>query len=75
MVYDLFWLTADVLEEYSLSKNEWNIDFGVMAYDEPGGNAYVEGLEKLPLKELKLAYSDHRPIWMRFNVKANHSDQ
>jgi endonuclease/exonuclease/phosphatase family metal-dependent hydrolase len=75
MVYDMFWLTADVLEEYRLSKNEWNIDFGVMAYDEPGGNAYVEGLEKLSLKELKLAYSDHRPIWMRFNVKANHSDQ
>lgn len=75
MVYDMFWLTADVLEEYSVSKNEWNVDFGVMVYDEPGGNAYVEGLEKLSLKELKLAYSDHRPIWMRFNVTSNQSDK
>ena len=75
MVYDTFWITSDVFEEFELEKCQWNVDYGVMIYDEPNGNFYIEGLEKLTQKELKYKYSDHRPIWMRFSTCSGELDQ
>lgn len=75
MVYDMFWITADVFEEFNIENCDWNLDYGVMVYDELNGNAYVEGLDKLTHKEIKLLYSDHRPIWMRFLTCSGYLDQ
>ena len=75
MVYDTFWITSDVFEEFELEECQWNVDYGVMIYDEPNGNFYIEGLEKLTQKELKYKYSDHRPIWMRFSTCSGELDQ
>jgi len=73
-VYDLFWITSDVLEEYKLSGNQINQDFGVLVYDETWGNAYVKGTEQLSASDLKKQFSDHRPIWMRFKINTNNED-
>ncbi|MBT4776130.1 MAG: hypothetical protein HON99_10475 [Crocinitomicaceae bacterium] len=75
MVYDTFWITSDVFEEFELENCQWNVDYGVMVYDEPNGNFYIEDLEKLTPKELKYKYSDHRPIWMRFSTCSGKQDQ
>lgn len=74
VVYDMFWITEDVLEEYKMTANKWNRDFGVLVYDEPWGNAYIDGVEQLSTSETKEAYSDHRPIWMRFRINQKTED-
>ncbi len=74
VVYDLFWITSDVQEEYKMSANKWNRDFGVLVYDETWGNGYIEGTEHLSTAETKKLYSDHRPIWMRFKINTNNRD-
>ena len=75
MVYDMIWITTDVLEEYNWERNKWNIDFGVLVFDEADGNAYLSGTEDLSSKEIKYLYSDHRPIWMKFKTNTASSDK
>jgi len=73
-VYDQFWITKDVFEEYDLIGHEWTKDFGVLVFDEPWGNAYMDGVEKLSNNDTKAQFSDHRPIWMRFKINTGNED-
>lgn len=69
-VYDAFLMTKDVDEEFDgdLFKPKYGIDFGVIVFDEKGGFGYQIGADDLSHNALKEAYSDHRPLWFRFNT-------
>lgn len=75
-VYDIFFFTADVSEEFP-SPHEQEVfgkDWGIFQFDEVGGTGYVDGMEKQTNTTVKHAYSDHRPIWMRFRTDKGESD-
>ncbi|MEP0174598.1 MAG: hypothetical protein ABJH28_08440 [Paraglaciecola sp.] len=77
-VYDAFIMTGDVIEEFDGSTTQpiYGVDFGILAFDEVGAFGYQQGAEKLKHNDLKVAFSDHRPLWMRFNVsKAANADE
>jgi endonuclease/exonuclease/phosphatase family metal-dependent hydrolase len=74
-VYDQFYITKDVFEEYDVKSNEAGKDFGVFVYDETWGNAYVKGVKELSNNETKAQFSDHRPIWMRFKINTGNEDE
>jgi len=69
-VYDAFLMTKDVDEEFdgNLFKPQYGIDFGVIVFDEKDGFGYQIGADDLSHNALKEAYSDHRPLWFRFNT-------
>lgn len=76
-VYDAFIMTGDVKEEFDgdVMKPVYGVEFGVIAFDEVGAFGYQNGSEKLSHYDLKISYSDHRPLWMRFNTtKAVNAD-
>jgi endonuclease/exonuclease/phosphatase family metal-dependent hydrolase len=75
-VYDVFLLTSDVDEELPGSANTlvYGQDWGIVHFDEPGGFGHQSGAEALNSNDLKSAYSDHRPLWMRFRTDLNHAD-
>lgn len=76
-VYDAFIMTGDVIEEFDGSTTQpiYGVDFGILAFDEVGAFGYQQDAEKLKHNDLKIAFSDHRPLWMRFNVsKAANAD-
>lgn len=75
-VYDVFLLSTDVDEELPGAGNSAVVgtDWGIIHYDEPNGFGYQPGAELLSQNALKVAYSDHRPLWMRFRTNLNHAD-
>ena len=75
-VYDIFFFTSDVSEEFPSGHNEevYGRDWGIFQFDEVGGVGYVEGMERQTNEAVKHAYSDHRPIWMRFRTNAGEFD-
>lgn len=75
-VYDVFLLSPDVDEELPGTGNAavLGTDWGIIHYDEPNGFGYQSGAELLGQNALKVAYSDHRPLWMRFRTNLNHAD-
>lgn len=75
-VYDVFFLTPDVDEELPGTGNTLTLgqDFGIVHFDEPGGFGFQPGANQLDQNELKVAYSDHRPLWMRFRTNLATSD-
>jgi len=75
-VYDMILISRDVAEEFpaGTGQAEYGNEFGVIVYDEPDGFGFkpdTAGLAQTPLKE---AYSDHRPLWMRFKTNAGNFD-
>lgn len=75
-VYDMILLSDDIAEEFppGTSKATYGIDFGVILFDEPNGFGYQTGADQLDHNALKEAYSDHRPLWMRFKTNAGQND-
>lgn len=75
-VYDAFLLTPDVDEELPGDGNAvtYGQDFGIIHFDERGGFGYQAGADSLSHNQLKVDYSDHRPLWMRFRTNLAHSD-
>ncbi|MHC4444592.1 MAG: exonuclease/endonuclease/phosphatase family protein [Planctomycetota bacterium] len=74
--YDMILFTKDVAEEYPAGENhgEFGKDFGIIHFDEAGGFGFQGDADTLTHNQLKMAYSDHRPLWMRFKTNAGQSD-
>ena len=68
--YDMIMFSRDADEEFpeNLNKAQYGVDFGIIHFDHPGGFGFQPGAEKLNHKEIKQAYSDHRPVWIRFRT-------
>lgn len=75
-VYDVVFFTADVSEEFPSDhgKEKYGVDFGIFHFDEVGGIGHILGAERMRHNKLKKAYSDHRPLWIRFKVNMGTSD-
>lgn len=75
-VYDMILVSRDVAEELPSGENQatYGVDFGIIHFDEPGGFGHIDGVEELSHLQTKEAYSDHRPLWMRFKTKAGQYD-
>ena len=69
-VYDMIMFSSDASEEFpaKLGKAQYGTDFGIIHFDQPNGFGYQLGADKLQHEDLKNAYSDHRPIWIRFRI-------
>lgn len=74
--YDMILLSNDVAEEFPAGTGQasFGIDFGIIHYDEADGFGYQAGADELKHNDLKEAYSDHRPLWIRFKNNSGHSD-
>ena len=75
--YDAIMFSRDASEEFSacLHKAKYGTDFGIIHFDHPGGVGYQYGAEKLDRYQIKKAYSDHRPVWIRFRTDdRSHAD-
>lgn len=71
-VYDMIICSSSLLGNFKAPRNNatFNTDFGVISYDQPEGIGYIPDAGNQPSqKALKEAYSDHRPVWVRFWVK------
>ena len=75
-VYDMILISADVKEEFPPGAGEaiYALDFGIVHFDETGGFGHIAGAEQLSHNPLKNAYSDHRPLWMRFKTNTGKND-
>jgi endonuclease/exonuclease/phosphatase family metal-dependent hydrolase len=75
-VYDMILISNDVKEEFPPRTGQavYSVDFGIIHFDEPNGFGYQQGADALEHNDLKEAYSDHRPLWMRFKVNTGHND-
>ncbi len=75
-VYDMIMCSVDVSEEFPSGINEakYAKDFGVIHFDEANGFGYQLGADSLTHNELKKAYSDHRPLWIRFKTRGGFYD-
>ena len=60
--------SGDAAEEFpaGLHQARYGVDFGVIHFDQPTGFGYQPGADALSHNKLKRAYSDHRPVWLRF---------
>ena len=69
-------ITKDAAEEFPAgsSEAEYAKDFGIIHFDEADGFGYQSGADCLSHNALKKAYSDHRPLWIRFKTNENHYD-
>ena len=69
-VYDIIMFSSDASEEFptELGHARYGTDFGIIHFDQPNGFGYQPGADKMAHDKLKEAYSDHRPIWIRFRV-------
>jgi len=74
--YDMILFSADALEEFPSGSNEaeYAKDFGIIHFDEAEGFGYQSGADTLSHEALKNAYSDHRPLWIRFRTNGDHRD-
>lgn len=75
-VYDMILLSHDVKEEFPPGTGQatYGVDFGMFHFDEPNGFGYQAGANEMEHNDLKEAYSDHRPLWMRFKTNAGCAD-
>lgn len=69
-VYDMILFSRDAAEEFPASLHEarYAADFGIIHFDHPTGFGYQPGADELSHDGLKKAYSDHRPVWLRFRT-------
>ena len=75
-VYDIFFITKDCAEEYPGDANSsaFQKHFGIIHFDETGGFGSQQKAVSLGHNDLKVAYSDHRPLWMCFRTNAGKKD-
>lgn len=75
-VYDMILISNDVKEEFPPGANQavYGTDFGIIHFDEADGFGFQAGTDTLEHNDLKKAYSDHRPLWMRFKTNTIHAD-
>ncbi len=75
-VYDIVFMTKDADEEFPATSgtSEYGVDFGIIHFDEIDGFGYQDGTEQLSHEDLKRSYSDHRPLWVRFEIKTGNKD-
>lgn len=79
-VYDMFLLSHDVAEEFPPGTGlpAYTADFGIIPFDAdmPELYGYPKGAQNKLLSHynLKIAYSDHRPLWLRFKMHAGQAD-
>ena len=75
-VYDMILLSPDAAEEYTGDQigSGFGSDYGILHFDEVGSCGYQDGAEHLTHNALKEAYSDHRPLWMRFRIDGDTAD-
>ena len=68
--YDMIMFSADASEEFPapLHRARYGIDFGIIHFDHPNGVGFQPGADELEHHHLKTAYSDHRPVWLRFRT-------
>ena len=68
--------SVDAAEEFPPGSNEakYAKDFGIIHFDEADGFGYQSGADRLSHDDLKKAYSDHRPLWIRFKTNADYYD-
>ena len=66
----------DVAEEYPGrdQPGQFGVDFGIIAFDETDGFGFHDATQGLTHHQLKTAFSDHRPLWLRFQTNAGESD-
>ena len=76
-VYDMILFTADAGEEFPqpVGQAVYEVDWGILHFDEPGGFGFQAGADLLSHDDLKNAYSDHRPLWMRFRTNTGEVDE
>lgn len=69
-VYDMIMFSVDTAEEFppGTTEAEYAKDFGIIHFDEADGFGFQSGANILSHDDLKEAYSDHRPLWMRFKT-------
>ncbi len=75
-VYDMILISNDVKEEFPPGTNQasYGTDFGIIHFDESDGFGFQAGADTLVHNDLKEAYSDHRPLWMRFKTDTCYAD-
>lgn len=75
--YDIILFSKDAAEEFSGDplNPTYGRDFGIIHFDQKNGCGYQEGADTLGHDELKMAYSDHRPLWLRFRMNAGTGDR
>ncbi|MCB9848555.1 MAG: hypothetical protein H6814_09090 [Phycisphaeraceae bacterium] len=75
-VYDMVLFTPDAAEEYTAGSapGSLGVDFGIVYFDEPGRFGHQPGADSLGHNELKEAYSDHRPLFIRFFTDTGNAD-
>ena len=69
-VYDMIIFSSDASEEFpaGLGHARYGTDFGIIHFDQSNGFGYQPGADKMEHDKLREAYSDHRPIWVRFRT-------
>ena len=75
--YDMIMFSSDASEEFPAALHEarYGVDFGIIHFDQPSGVGFQPGADNLEGDCVKLTYSDHRPIWMRFRTDdPSHAD-
>ena len=74
--YDMIMFSVDAAEEFPPGSNQakYAEDFGIIHFDETDGFGYQSGAASLDHNSLKKAYSDHRPLWIRFKTNTDHYD-
>ena len=76
MVYDIIFISRDVDEEFPAGSDGavYGKDFGIIHFDESKGFGFQPGADSMNHETLKKAYSDHRPLWMRFKTDTDNLD-
>ena len=75
--YDAIMFSRDANEEFpaDLHAAKYGTDFGIIHFDHPDGVGFQCGAEMLDRYEIEKAYSDHRPVWIRFRIDdPSHAD-
>ena len=75
--YDMVLFTPDVAEEYSAFDQPGTLGehFGILYFDELGWPGHQPGAEQLAHDDLKEAYSDHRPLYLKFRTDTGTPDR
>ncbi len=73
MAYDMVLCSSDVKEEFhtSIEHMKYDINFGVIAFDHPTSPDYIPASQG---KNIKYQWSDHRPVWVRFQTNRDTED-
>lgn len=73
MAYDMVLCSSDVKEEFhtSIEDMKYDVNFGIIAFDHPTSPNYIQASQG---KNIKYQWSDHRPVWVRFQTNRDTED-